>query len=325
MTTISVPNRFDDDLVLTFLPALHDARDAPDLHIDFAPLEYVLPFGTLLTCVALIDVMQYRAEKKLPNFTGTGMDRGGAVSYLSAFGFFRLLGLKQEQSVIAPGGNRYLPITKINKAILKQDANGRFQPAVEAESDKLARIVCGDDEGGAMMLSYCFREVIRNSFEHGEVSVCVAMAQRWYDGRVEIALADRGIGISTALGRVHKVESALDALLLAMRPGISSAGDRAKGDDWDNTGFGLYVISELGRQYGQVAIASSGALASISANAEMYGGANLSGTVVKLLVDTTDAEYWPNILANIVEQGEKIATATPGAIKTASKKSKGSA
>lgn len=324
MTTLSVPNRFDDDCVFNFLPALQEVKDAPELHIDFSPLEYVLPFGTLLACVGLIDVMEHRAKAKLARFTGAGMDRGGAVSYLSAFGFFRLLGLKQEQLVIAPGGSSYLPITKINRAILKEDANGRFQPAVDKESDRLAGIVCGGDAGGTMMLSYCFREVIRNSFEHGEIPVCAAMAQRWSDGRVEIALADRGIGIAKSLSRVHKVESPTAAILLAMRPGISSAGDSAKGDDWDNTGFGLYVISELGRQYGHAAIASSGAIVSISAKEEMYGLAGVSGTVVKLLVDTTDAEFWPNILSNIVKKGEEIAASTPGAIPRASKKSKGS-
>ncbi|MFM2399414.1 MAG: hypothetical protein RL341_1571 [Pseudomonadota bacterium] len=148
------------------------------------------------------------------------------------------------------------------------------------------------------------------------------MAQRWDNGEAEVVIADHGIGIHKSLSQVHAVQSEEESLRLSLKPGISSGASRATGGVWDNTGFGLYVISQLGVRYGAFSLISSQRVLANPTSPAPLPSIALGGTIVKLRVSTRDAEYWPNILANIVRGGEAEAALIPGAIRSASGGSK---
>jgi hypothetical protein len=323
---IFVPRRLDHPSVLAFIQQLQQVERDPGLAIDFRIIEYVFPFPTLVVAVAIRDLIDKRHALGLgTQMLGADFERG-ALSYLKFFGFFQFLGMPTGNAPNqAPGGTRYLPITVITKSELEiNSGSSKIQQAIDSLSDRLARVIFPTDTqtGPAMMLSYCFREVIRNTFEHAEVEECCVMAQKWYDGEAEIAIADRGIGIFEALRTTHKLLTPDDALRLSLLPGITSASNRATGSDWDNSGFGLYVTSELGRRYGEFAIISSNRVLYTNEGSIVMEQTPLNGTVVKLKVNTQDADYFPNILGSIVQEGEKIADELDGAVKSASKKSK---
>ncbi len=174
------------------------------------------------------------------------------------------------------------------------------------------------NESAAIMLSYCFREIIRNAFEHAKVEKCSVMAQHWANGFTEIAIADRGIGILDSLGQAYSVSDAPTALNLALQPGVSSALHMDMDSQWANTGFGLYLVSELGRRYGNFSIISSEYFLS-PARADISQPIPLKGTLVKLRLNTADADYWPNILESIVKEGEGISSSKSSAVKHVSK------
>lgn len=208
---------------------------------------------------------------------------------------------------------------------MEQHSEGKpIQFEIDKHSDRLAKVIFPDshDEGPAMMMSYCFREVIRNSFEHAEVDDCIVMAQRWGDGNAEISIADRGIGIYSSLKSKHTVTSAKAAITLSLLPGITSGADRACGSEWDNSGFGLYIISELGKRYGEFAMLSSEKLVTVNNETLAFRSIPTIGTIVKLKINTSDGDCFPNILNEIVAAGEKSAIGIVNSVKKASKMSK---
>ena len=168
------------------------------------------------------------------------------------------------------------------------------------------------------MLGYCLRETVRNVFEHAETDSCALMAQKYANDDVEIAIADRGVGVLSSMRRAHKLSSAIDALRLAIRPGMSGTVEVEQSGPWDNSGFGLYVLSQLGRQHGSFAITSSGASLIIGFGEESAVIANTPGTVIKLRVSVSDAEYFPNRLQQIVDEGEREVAAGTGQHRSAS-------
>lgn len=325
---ILLPRIFDDSGALSFSKQLWSSVKEPDLVLDFSQVKYVFPFGMLLIAQAISLAKLFR-QKKLDLNTSAIIpnDYGGATSYLKFFGFFKHIGFNVGNDVNeAPGGSRYLPITVINSHSL-DEAGSRavMQDEVVATCDRLASIMFSlDSEASAVdMVSYCLREIMRNAFEHGNVKKCYTVAQRWYDGTVEIAIADRGRGIFDSLKECHNVESAVSAIQLSLRPGISrSAHLGSEQNKWSNSGFGLFVVSQLGARYGSFSIASSRAYVCPSDEIIEVGSIIPPGTVVKLKIKTNDSEYWPNILANIVAEGETIAKIEGAPVTKASSGSK---
>ena len=320
-----LPSRFDDEH-LVVVNQLQVLNDIPELVLDFRPVNYVFPFATLAIAIAIRELLEKRRAIGLST-TALGTELNyGAISYLKFFGFFRAIGFPVGNAPNdAPGGSRYLPITIITLEELKNASAGRpFQIEIDSQSDRLAKVIFSEDEniGAAMMLSYCLREIIRNSFEHAGVNRCYVMAQRWPNGDAEITIADRGIGIHESLRHQHNMASVDETISLALLPGVTSGAARATGSDWDNTGFGLYVTSELGRRYGDFTLLSSNRLLKRQDNIDTFSEIPISGTIVKLRINTRDGEYFPNILKNIVADGESIAMNINGAVGSASKMSK---
>lgn len=323
-----LPKNFDNEDVSNSIVKMKSLVRESILSLDFRRIYFVDPFHTLLMAIAIRELIDARLAKGLiTKVIGTDANNR-AISYLRYMGFFQFLdGHVGNQPNQASSSERYLPITIISRGELEQHSLGKpIQYEIDKHSDRLAKVIFpdSDDEGPAMMLSYCFREVIRNSFEHAEVDDCIVMAQRWGDGNAEISIADRGIGIYTSLKSQHTVTSATAAITLSLLPGITSGADRASGSEWDNSGFGLYIISELGRRYGEFAMLSSGKLVTVNNETLAFRKESIPtiGTIVKLKINTSDGDYFPNILNEIVAAGEKSAIGIVNSVKKASKMSK---
>ena len=320
-----LPARFDDS-VFNWIEELQNLDDVHELLLDFSSVEYVFPFHTLAIAISIRELIEKRNTKGLKTSAIGVHSNSGAISYLKYFGFFRGIGLPVGNPPNQINDrNSYLPITIITRNELESASTGEpYQNQIDRRSDHLSQVIFPgeDNSGAAIMLSYCFREIIRNSFEHAGVNKCFVMAQRWYDGDAEITIADRGMGIYDSLKQKHAVTSPENALKLALMPGITSGGDRATGSEWDNSGFGLYVTSEIGKRFGNFSILSSNKLLLNAGQNNPTKDVPLHGTIVKLKVNTNDGDYFPNILKQIIGEGEKIALNISGSIKTASKMSR---
>ncbi len=247
-------------------------------------------------------------------------ERRQGVSYLGHIGFFEYVGIEFGNSPgEALGSSNYLPLTIVRREELETEAAGRIlQDAVLAKSARLAKMIFAD-ESQQDILSYCLREIIRNVFEHAETNACTVMAQKYAGDQVEIAITDNGIGVQASLGQSYVDRAPIEALRDAIKPGVSGSTLRDTDERWDNTGFGLYIISRLGRETGTFSLASSGALLTLSGIGEHSGPAPIHGTAIRLLVSVSEAEYFPNRLHSIVAEGEEQLAADQQQRRSASK------
>lgn len=318
---IPLPEQFSDPAALAFACELARHVHEPDVVLDFASVQFVYPYGTLVIAHAIKNFTTRRWVSNLKTSVVGHQQKCAAISYLRYFGFFRYINVAGATDEEAPGGGRYLPVTVLNRSTLNSTRPGAvFQDAIEECSYRLARVIFPRqvEQSAINMLSYCFRELIRNSFEHANVSTCAIMAQRWDNGVAEVAIADRGIGIFRALAAAHSLTTPDDAVRFALRPGISSAAGSGTGSKWDNTGFGLYVVSQLGKKFGSFAMLSAERYINPASETDVLKRIPLPGTLVKLRVATRDQEYWPEVLDGIVAAGESEAKLIPGAVTSAS-------
>jgi len=321
---INCPTTFQQGSATAFIRNVFLHYEIPDLTISFSQIGFIDPYSSLIVAHGM-KVFSYMRNKKGLNVNIVGHDANiGTVGYLKHLGFFRFFGVRTGKDVDeAMGNSRYLPFTRIKRSQIMWKGHV-MQEEIDLKSERLAKVIFpGDDNiGPAMMLAYSIREIIRNSFEHGFVDQCIVTAQRWATGEAEIAIADEGIGIFSSLAPKKNYSTPEQAISASLLPGISSESIK---DDvkWSNTGFGLYVVSELGKRYGEFEMTSSSrALYFDKQNSPVISNSPMTGTFVKLKVSTKDADCFPNILAQIVSDGEKMAESVPGAKKSASKMSK---
>jgi hypothetical protein len=308
---------------LQFSEQMRSAGDTPLLILDFRRLRFAKPFATLLVAQTIREVAEARRLRGLKTrYLKSGFavgERSAAIDYLGHVGFFEYAGIEfGNQPGEALGSSTYLPITVLSRTDLEARYPGeKIQEAVTLKCRRLAALLSPDEAERDVMM-YCFREIVRNVFEHAETDQCTLMAQKYSGDLVQIAIADEGIGVPTSLAKAHAFSSTEEALRAALRPGVSSNLGGQTGDKWDNTGYGLFVASELGKATGSFCIISGGTLLNVSGAGETIFPFPLRGTAVRLTVSTADAEYFSNRLQQIVEEGERLAALDPNAITPAS-------
>jgi len=321
---IYCPSQLDDASAARFINDIWRAKDEEILILNFSNLRFVYPSGVLISALGIRGIVNRRFKNKF-NTQAAGVGRGtGAISYLGYFGFFHFIGVDVGNGLNETiGGRSFLPITKITKDEFK-DQDVYIQEQITKRSYDLAHLIYPNksDITKVDMLAFCLREVVRNVFEHAEIDSCYVMAQRWSNGYAEIAIADEGIGIPASLSKTHTVINPRSAIRLAMQPGITVNTEKPDDNKWQNSGFGLYVLSEVGSTCGSFTLLSDGNMLVRDGGVDTWVPTPVNGTIVKLRANTVDSDYFPNILKAIVARGEIEAKEIPGAIQTASKGSK---
>jgi len=294
-------------------------------------IERLHPFGTLILAEGIKDFVSYRKRKgvrtKLQPCERIREDTTTALSYLRYFNFFEYTnspcGVGDHTSRFDRG---YIPIEQINiEDLIAKNKSVPFQENIETLCKSYAEsLLANRNIMLENLIGYCYREVIRNTFEHAETDHCTIMAQNWWSNdSFEIALVDKGIGILGSIQKQHNVRIAEEAIELALMPGASGKAMNIDDNEWGNTGFGLYILSELGSSFGTFSLFSSGVMVQIKNNTKSWTDIHIAGTGVKLQIDLTkiDVDYFPNIRESIVLKGEKIAKDTFGTERKASGKS----
>lgn len=326
--TLQLPAQLDETTALQFGERLFKSSDATKFKLDFSPLKFARPLGTLLLASELRRFFSTLER----SFTGVGIDAKGraAHSYLAHVGFFKGIGLPiGNKPGEASGSSTHVPIRVLTRSKLEADARAslnsdkaRFGNSIQREASRLAALVTGDPRPRVnKQIAYCLREVIRNVFEHGRIDHCTVHAQRMMDGYVEAAIVDRGCGILASLRERHALATELGALEAAVQPGVSGAEVNADDEDeWSNSGFGLYVLSEVGKRFGSFVLCSgAGALRTDSSGATASTTAHpIAGTAVGLKFRQLKGSEFEAYLQEIVSAGELLA-AEQGRLVRASK------
>jgi hypothetical protein len=182
-------------------------------------------------------------------------------------GFYKSCGIDIGNSPgQAKGSDRYIPLTKTSVEQLWESADELYSHVGEVigqEARRIAKILTQTDEGEPFeTLAYSLREIIRNIVEHSQTSNVWYAAQYWPQrNKVEIAILDEGIGVKASLSKNSSltVNDDEQALNLALQPGISEVVNAHKGsysDEWANTGYGLFMVSEICKKSGDFILCS---------------------------------------------------------------------
>lgn len=285
-----------------------------DLTFDFSGLQYVRTVPTALFARELRLLISKRVHAGLKTYgMGHDDDKSAALGYLAFIGFFDFIGLpgfgrKVRATAEVAGRYPYLAITKYNyqrfKIAAEYDPYRAEYDYIAEESRKIAELLETTDMRSSLF-SYAICEVLRNAYEHSESADFYAMGQSWPDGGLELVIMDDGKGILSTLKRKYPgLTSERDAIREAMKPGVSGA-DFVTNNKYNNSGFGLYVLSEFAKRYGRITIVSGADLVSQTADNERCEKLSDDGTLVGIYLKTIPPNA-KEVIEKIITVGEKI-------------------
>lgn len=312
-------------LLISFL--IENRESATELIREMLEARRVLASDRAMTVEAISQALFLRPEyfEQVPE-TANFLGREPAHEYLAHVGFFQWLGIsvgKVPGSLT--GGATWLPVTTLARAELDQRITETGKPlgsVIQQECERLARLVTQSNQFKVTApLAYCLREVIRNVFEHAETDRCVFCAQKCFDGSIELAVIDQGRGIRRSLEERLQFASDEEALRVALRPGVSRNPSKDTENPWGNSGFGLFVLSEIGRELGTFRVVSGQAGLHLSGNETCAETAAFGGTAIQLRFLRPKGANLANYIESIIARGEGVSNY--GAAARASRSTRG--
>lgn len=254
MGEVSIPN-------LELVPALSFCKNL-DIYewdeanyFDFSKVSHCEPFTMLITGLKINALRKEHCTSKC-------FARGVHNTYAEHMRFFQFTGLNIGRDFSEDYGNSsYLPITNTGlQSIIEKSRKQNKRPGelITQASHKMATVLSNGQDMLEKVMTYAIREIIRNIFEHSNTYNGWYCAQRWPSKNiVEVAIADDGRGILESINSNYiyasKRFSNSQAILEALKPGVSRTytedNDReeifASGNEWKNSGYGLYYVSRL--------------------------------------------------------------------------------
>jgi hypothetical protein len=300
----------DDDVAVTrFVARLRDAQDDErDVVIDFQRAIFAKQLPALVLVIVIRELFAKRTSAGRNTFLRGADARTDGTSYLAQMGFFRLLGVDERSvPVRTRGGPNYRPIRVVRWQELEESPNGLYR-GLEQHAAGVARVLFPKADAALYGVQYSLVEAIRNVFEHTAERECLTFAQSLPNRQrlTRIAVADAGCGVQAALSGEYPGLSAIDAVKKAIQPGVTSGRHRTTdpSDPYRNTGFGLYVLSELARRCeGEFVLWSSDVWLVVTAGGMRTRSAVFSGTAVNLELTPSPDMDFKKVIKEIVRDG----------------------
>lgn len=282
---------------------------------------------------------------------GTPLHDTNPIGYARNIGFFNALMNSKDDTLnfkMSKIKENFIPIMRVTyKTLYDSCKNGLdYHLGLEECSRKMAEIITNNGNLGIQeyvksdlnsMLSYCIREMIRNTFEHNTDGTSLwVMAQKHKEERtIELVFLDDGQGIKQNLSvnkqLAAKIRNDFVALKYALKSGISGNARKSNNKDkWGNSGYGLYMTSELVRSLGAFCIYSKGAGGYILGGNKLQQSkiqTNIDGTLIGLVIkidklNEKSSGFYNSYFDYVLRKGEERAQNDEFAIKSASMASK---
>lgn len=138
-------------------------------------------------------------------------------------------------------------------SITKHEAAGRFIPLTQIkESEELAEFIkeitplLHLDPKHAAPIKYIMSELVRNVLEHSMSKNGAIVSAQYFQktNTIRIGIADTGVGIWKTIRKSHIAPNDLEAIRLALVPGITGTTKKEGGTDF-NAGAGLFFIKSM--------------------------------------------------------------------------------
>lgn len=162
-----------------------------------------------------------------------------------------------------PETGRYLDrmglyeLTKTHSPFIyhKKEEAGRFVPIkIIKTSEDQSRFITDMipllhlSEKNSIVVKYIIGELVRNVIEHSFAKDGAIVAAQYYKktNRVSIGICDTGIGIWKSMNTFWHPKTDIDAIKLALTPGITGT-TRREGGTAENAGAGLFFIKSIAK------------------------------------------------------------------------------
>ncbi|MCC7345067.1 MAG: sensor histidine kinase [Deltaproteobacteria bacterium] len=155
--------------------------------------------------------------------------------YLPRMGLNKILGISSEVSIVEhESAGRFIPLTQIRNS----------QELSKFISEMIPLLHLGPDQ--AQTIGYIVSELVRNVIEHAEAASGALLCAQYYKktNTIRIGIADTGIGIKRTINRSWPASTDLEAIRLALTPGITGTTNREGGTE-QNAGAGLFFIKSI--------------------------------------------------------------------------------
>jgi len=155
--------------------------------------------------------------------------------YLFRMGLFKILNVPSDISIVEhePAG-RFIPITQIRTSDELTKFITEMIPLLHLEPEQ------------AKTIGYIVSELVRNVIEHANSRDGAFLCAQYYmkSNTIRIGIADNGVGIKTTINQSYFVKTDLEAIQLALWPGITGTTRREGGTE-QNAGAGLFFIKSI--------------------------------------------------------------------------------
>lgn len=155
--------------------------------------------------------------------------------YLERMGLFKLLRLKSGISIKEhESAGRFIPLTQIKNSRALSEFIKELGPLLHVEPKH------------AEPIRYIMSELIRNVLEHAATRHGAIVCAQYYkkSNTIRIGIVDTGIGIWQTINYSHKPKDDIEAIRLALIPGITGTTRREGGTEF-NAGAGLFFIKSI--------------------------------------------------------------------------------
>lgn len=306
---IPLPNKLHIRTVAPLIGKIIDESEKGDVELDFSTIRFSHPAGAIYLAFWLRHLMESTKNVVVPKPSGL---ISSVQSYLSHIGFWRYLDDGCDMTSDVPKSRGYLPFTPILFPTLRNAMDSdKAHNEIASQSRDLARIITRIDDnsdGLNRLLSFVLQETIRNVLEHAGTDSCIVFGQNWGNDNSEIVIADTGMGIAESLRSTVAFDDNRAALNLALKPGVSSKLADSDWDEWANSGFGLFMLSEIGKHLGQFLLMSGGDFVQNIRGQRSYGQVVQSpGTIVSMKFGKVSNADFLKLRDQIRLEGESVA------------------
>ena len=302
---IRVPKYLTFESTIRFINSFKELNGIKEYIFDFEQLAIIDPFSILFLSSEL-----ERFKNKNPESTFHA-NNFKHCTYAAHMGFFQSFGLDfGKYPGEAKNDNRYIPLKIFSVEEIKNEARElMINPAelLEKSASEISSVLTQkSDENLAEILRYCIREILRNIVEHSN-TIQFGFCAQYLPSKnyVTFSVLDRGIGIQKSLSDNPKIiiSNDLEAIRESIKPGVSSkiyAGKKNKPKgEWANSGYGLYMTSNICKIGGSFFIASGNIGLKISEMREDIMNVNIDGTTLNLTISLNQQSNLKRILEEL--------------------------
>ncbi len=155
--------------------------------------------------------------------------------YFVRMGLFRILKIASDISIVEhEAAGRFIPLTQIRTSQELTKFITEMIPLLHLDPEQ------------SKTIGYIVSELVRNVLEHAEAEDGAILCAQYYkkSNSIRIGIADTGVGIKATINRSYSAKTDLEAIQLALMPGITGTTRREGGTE-QNAGAGLFFIKSI--------------------------------------------------------------------------------